>query len=781
MSTGPFGSPRLDIAHVLFMDIVSYSRLPMDRQTRVLQQLYNVVRGTEEFRRAEQAQQLIRLPTGDGMALVFFGDPESALRCALEVSRALLDMPSLPLRMGVHSGAVYRMDDINTSANVAGGGINTAQRVMDCGDAGHILVSKAVAEMLGELSTWNGYLHDLGEAEVKHGVRVHLYNVHANGLGNPELPEKLRKSVAPAAAGGHADASWPTHTTQEPRAAPPPYQPPQTETTFEQPPAYQPQPPSHQTQQPPQFQQQPSQPQPPPPATTTTTEPLQSVTPSGEKRLRVALLYKRNAKPDEQVLKFLEDELTRRGYSVFIDRHLTIGVEWAKEIERQVRTADAVVPLLSPLSVVSEMLTYELQIAHEASQGPEGRPRILPVRINFEDALPDPLGGILAPIQYFLWRGPDQDRQLLAQLLGSLEGPKPAEVEPSEIKQPGGAVALDSKLYIVRPTDDEFLEAIRRRDSIVLVKGARQMGKTSLLARGMQQARAAGSEVVLTDFQKLNASHLDSIDAFFVALAEMLYDQLDLDTDPEDFWNAKRGASINFERYMRREVLKQIEKPLVWAMDEVDRLLTCPFGSEVFGLFRSWHNERQLDPSSPWERLTLAIVYATEPHLFITDPNQSPFNVGTKLELRDFTTRAGRRAERPPRLAAARPGGGRAHVRAPRRPPLPRPPRPLRDEAARPHHRRLRGHRRPRRGALRRPPPPHPRAPGARPRADGDRPRRPRRPALPDDGQLLPTPQRRPAHRRHGARGLDALPPLRKLPQAAPALSSDQWSVVSGQ
>jgi hypothetical protein len=122
-----------------------------------------------------------------------------------------------------------------------------------------------------------------------------------------------------------------------------------------------------------------------------------------------------------------------------------------------------------------------------------------------------------------------------------------------------------------------------------------------------------------------------------MALAEMLYDQLDLDCDPDDFWNPKRGASINFERYVRREVLKLIEKPLVWAMDEVDRLLTCSFGSEVFGLFRSWHNERQLDPASPWERLTLAIVYATEPHLFITDPNQSPFNVGTKLELRDFT------------------------------------------------------------------------------------------------------------------------------------------------
>jgi hypothetical protein len=163
------------------------------------------------------------------------------------------------------------------------------------------------------------------------------------------------------------------------------------------------------------------------------------------------------------------------------------------------------------------------------------------------------------------------------------------------------------------------------------------MGKTSLLARGIQQARAAGAEVVLTDFQKLNATHLESIENFFLALSEMIYDQLDLDAEPEDVWSPRRGASINFERYIRRVVLKQIDVPLVWALDEVDRLLTCQFGSEVFGLFRSWHNERALDPSSPWENLTLAIAYATEPHLFITDPNQSPFNVGTKLELHDFT------------------------------------------------------------------------------------------------------------------------------------------------
>jgi serine/threonine protein kinase len=224
-----------------------------------------------------------------------------------------------------------------------------------------------------------------------------------------------------------------------------------------------------------------------------------------------------------------------------------------------------------------------------------------------------------------------------SDLLSPLPTPTGERVVSAEFKHTSGAVPLNSSFYIVRDTDEDFLQAIERRDSIVLVKGARQMGKTSLLARGLQQARLAGTAVALTDFQKLNAEHLETIENFFLALCEMIYDQLDVDAEPQDVWSSRRGASINFERYIRRVVLKQIGSPLVWAMDEVDRLLTCKFGSEVFGLFRSWHNERSLDPASPWENLTLAIVYATEPHLFITDPNQSPFNVGTKLELRDFT------------------------------------------------------------------------------------------------------------------------------------------------
>ena len=187
------GSNRtLEMAHVLFMDIVAYSRLPMDQQEQALLHLQQAVRETQEFSRAQAGDQLIRLPTGDGMALVFLGDVEAPVRCALELHRILRRWPEMQLRMGIHSGPVYRVEDINAARNVAGSGINIAQRVMDCGDAGHILVSKAVADVLDQVSTWQTALHDLGETEVKHGVRVHLYNLYTDEAGNRELPQRLR-------------------------------------------------------------------------------------------------------------------------------------------------------------------------------------------------------------------------------------------------------------------------------------------------------------------------------------------------------------------------------------------------------------------------------------------------------------------------------------------------------------------------------------------------------------------------------------------------------------
>src|SRR5262245_2723582 len=184
---------------------------------------------------------------------------------------------------------------------------------------------------------------------------------------------------------------------------------------------------------------------------------------------------------------------------------------------------------------------------------------------------------------------------------------------PRSMLEPvGGAVPLDSEFYIVRPADEEFRIAIARGDSIVLVKGARQVGKTSLLARGLQQARQAGAKVVLTDFQNLSAAYLESIEKLMLALAKSFADQLDLDIYPNQIWDADLSPGVNLERYLRRVVLQQITTPIVWGMDEVDRLFTFDFGSEVFGLFRSWHNKRALDPEGPWRRLTLAIAYATE-------------------------------------------------------------------------------------------------------------------------------------------------------------------------
>ena len=185
------GELSLETAHVLFMDIVGYSKLRIDQQKESISKLQEIVSATDDCRRAQMNKNLIRLPTGDGISLVFFGDPEAPVRCAIEISRALRNQPEIGLRMGVHSGLVHRIADINTNMNVAGGGINIAQRVMDCGDSGHILLSKRVADDLGELTRWSDNLHDLGNAEVKHGVNVHVFNLCGDDFGNPAPPAKF--------------------------------------------------------------------------------------------------------------------------------------------------------------------------------------------------------------------------------------------------------------------------------------------------------------------------------------------------------------------------------------------------------------------------------------------------------------------------------------------------------------------------------------------------------------------------------------------------------------
>jgi TolB-like protein/class 3 adenylate cyclase/Tfp pilus assembly protein PilF len=183
---------RLEIAHVLFIDVVGFSKLLINDQTEILEQLNQIVRETPHFREAEAAGKLIRLSTGDGMALVFSNSAEAPVECALEISKALKKYPQIQLRMGVHSGPVNAVSDVNDRSNITGAGINMAQRVMDCGDAGHILLSKHVAEDLEQYEHWRPLLHDLGECEVKHGMRVFIVNLHADEVGNPQLPRKFQ-------------------------------------------------------------------------------------------------------------------------------------------------------------------------------------------------------------------------------------------------------------------------------------------------------------------------------------------------------------------------------------------------------------------------------------------------------------------------------------------------------------------------------------------------------------------------------------------------------------
>ncbi|MEY2546026.1 MAG: hypothetical protein QOG48_1143 [Verrucomicrobiota bacterium] len=183
---------QLQIAHLLLIDVVGYSKLLVNEQIELLYELNRVVRSSECFRAAEAKDKLIRLPTGDGMALLFFENPEQPVRCALEINERLKESPNILVRMGIHSGPVNQVPDVNDHINIAGAGINIAQRVLDCGDAGHILLSKHVADDLLQYRHWSPHLRDLGECEVKHGLRLHVYSLSKDGIGNPEVPEKLK-------------------------------------------------------------------------------------------------------------------------------------------------------------------------------------------------------------------------------------------------------------------------------------------------------------------------------------------------------------------------------------------------------------------------------------------------------------------------------------------------------------------------------------------------------------------------------------------------------------
>jgi hypothetical protein len=349
---------------------------------------------------------------------------------------------------------------------------------------------------------------------------------------------------------------------------------------------------------------------------------------------RVTVLYARTTEADRQARLHLVRALQQQGIEVSPEWSGDLDEQWAREMDDRLREADAAVVLLTSKATCSEMLTYEVQLAQEAAQV-SGRPRLVLLRTDPSiDAELLPRAAQAAGILDWV---PGPDTPLPAALLEAIRQPPAAAParDRSLLLPPTGVLPLESPYYLERSVDEEFHAALRRRDSIIRIKGARQMGKTSLLARGLQQARET-STVLLTDFQVLNQAHFESIDVFLKSLAHWLVRQAGIDLDPEEIWDARQGSSVNF-RDLMLELLEHLPGPVVWGLDEVDRLFTCSFHSEFFGLLRSFHNDRALHPSLPWSRLTITLCYATEAQLFLADLNQSPFNVGTRIPLDDFT------------------------------------------------------------------------------------------------------------------------------------------------
>ena len=543
---------RTEIAHVLFLDIVEYSKLSTSAQSKLIFELTELVNSTPTYQNARKQDHVLPIPTGDGMALLFFEDIVAPAQCAVELA-PLLKATGMAVRMGIHSGLVRRQTDIAGNDNVVGEGINTAQRIMAFADNGHILISSQYADWLKQFDEWCPHIKHLGEAETKHGDKLAVFNLYGNDFGRADAPKAFTK-----------------------RSEPP---------------------------------KMPS---------------------SG---LDVVLLYRRNTHPDDQVLNLIEKELTGRGLSVFVDRHLKIGVDWAKAIEQRIRSADAVVVLLSDVAAGSEMLEYELETAYDEHRK-SGKPQILPIRLGTDKKVEGSIGGLVNAFNFKVWEGPQDDERLVADVVGALLNPtKP--VETHHLEPAGGAVSPDSPFYVARRSDSEFLSAICANESIILVKGPRQVGKTSLIGRGAKFVKEAGWRQAMTDFQKLSGQQLASEDAFYKVLAATLARQFKFHYDFSVEWMDVFGANMNMENFVR-SLIEDSEDPLVWFMDEADKIFGVPYASDFFGLVRSWHNSRATEPGGPWDRFTIVIGYATEAHLFIQDLNQSPFNVGRHIKLSGF-------------------------------------------------------------------------------------------------------------------------------------------------
>lgn len=367
----------------------------------------------------------------------------------------------------------------------------------------------------------------------------------------------------------------------------------------------------------------------------------------------IFISYKRNVEPDNSLAARVFEYLQQSGHTVFIDRTLTVGQEWAKEIEAKVRRSDALIVFLTAASSGSEMVKGEVEIARDQAAKSGKGPRILPVRVAFAGPLPYPLSAWLDPLQFALWRGESDTPSLLRQLLDAVVG-VPLDGVPTSSQQlktndssapssaaqmptPGGTVAVDDPWYIERSSDALALHLIRETGRTITIKGPRQMGKSSLLMRVLSAAVTSGKKPVFLDFQMLDVPARSSGSQCYRRVAAWIAQQLELPHDVDTYWDTSLPDPLNCTRFLETKVLNKLSAPITIAIDEADSLFDVDFRSDFFGMLRSWHNARGNFLQHAWKNMDLILVTSTDPYFFVDRVDQSPFNVGEVLTLLDFS------------------------------------------------------------------------------------------------------------------------------------------------
>ncbi len=372
---------------------------------------------------------------------------------------------------------------------------------------------------------------------------------------------------------------------------------------------------------------------------------------------KIFISYKRNVAPDTPVASAVYEAL-RNEHDVFIDTTIQIGEKWAERIQGAIREADYLISFLSEHSVNSEMVVAEIETAHQNNKA-IGKPKILPVRLSFDSPLVYPLSAYLNPLQWAVWNGEGDTPGLIDELRAAIQGgqlsgqsspavasrPGDALSEaptafaniPRDLGTPEGTMPHESPFYIERESDQDALQSLREPQGVTItIKGPRQMGKSSLLNRLLDEGGKNGMTSAFIDFQLIEDAAMQDPAVFYRQFCSLLSYEFNIEDRTEEFWNIPLGQVQKTSNYVQRHLLKQIPSgQILLAMDEVERMFASPFRSDFFSMLRSWHNNRAR--GGDWTRFNIALVTSTEPYQLIANLNQSPFNVGTVVELADFS------------------------------------------------------------------------------------------------------------------------------------------------